>query len=595
MRGCREARGEFIARHDSDDISLPGRLAAQVAFLDTHPTAGMVAGATLYMGPGEEPLFLESGPPTLEAATARVRASTPEHIRVPTHGSVMFRRTSYERAGGYRSQFRYAQDVDLWMRITDHELLGYLPDMQYCFRVRPNSISMTVPGAQRELLSVIVACREARAGGGDEGPLLARAAEICGAAKKPTGGSTFAGNYFLGRLLQDRKNPAATGYLRRAVRDQPTNLKALLALARAQWTTLRGGWNAPEAGVPQNPAARQPLAAVPNTAAELPGISVAIPTYGREQVLVETIAAILALDPPPDELLVVDQTPEHESATTAALAAWSENQAIRWIRLERPSIAAAMNQTLLLATQQVVLFLDDDIIPSRQLIAAHRAAHATHDTWAVVGQILQPGQQSATVAWLPSGERLRSDLEFPFHSDRPQAVYNCMAGNLSVRREQILALGGFDENFVGAAYRFETEFARRIWRSGGRIWFEPAASIRHLQAARGGTRVYGSHFRSPRPEHSVGEYYYLLSGGVSPASIGGCLKRLVRSTATRFHLAHPWWIGPKLIGELRGLAWAVRLAAAGPRLVQRPIPAEAPPSTIAPRSEPAWCGQEPRP
>jgi GT2 family glycosyltransferase len=161
-------------------------------------------------------------------------------------------------------------------------------------------------------------------------------------------------------------------------------------------------------------------------------------------------------------------------------------------------------------------------------------------------------------------------LAFPFNSDSPTLVYACMGGNLSVRRDRVLSMGGFDENFVGAAYRFEAEFGRRVWRSGGRILFDPAASIRHLQAERGGTRSYGSHLRSMRPAHSVGDYYFALSQGLSVASAIYCLKRLTRSTMTRYHLYHPWWIVPKMIGELSGLTYAVRLVAAGPRLLPAP-------------------------
>ena len=36
----------------------------------------------------------------------------------PHHGSVMFRRDAYERSGGYRAQFRYGQDWDLWYRLA---------------------------------------------------------------------------------------------------------------------------------------------------------------------------------------------------------------------------------------------------------------------------------------------------------------------------------------------------------------------------------------------------------------------------------------------------------------------------------------------
>jgi GT2 family glycosyltransferase len=308
----------------------------------------------------------------------------------------------------------------------------------------------------------------------------------------------------------------------------------------------------------------------PSTAGDPFGLTVAIPTFGREQVLVDTIGAVLALDPPPQELLVLDQTSVHEAETAELLSRWDQSGAIRWIRLERPSITKAMNQALLSASQPLVLFLDDDIVPDSRLIGAHRAAHAARDLWAVVGQILQPGQQAVHVDWHPPGDRMQSDLEFPFNSDTPSLVYSSMGGNLSVRRDRVISIGGFDENFVGAAYRFETEFARRVWRRGGQILFDPAASIRHLQAERGGTRSYGSHLRSMRPAHSVGEYYFALSQGLSAGSLAYCLKRLARSTMTRYHLKHPWWIAPKLVGEICGIACALRLAVAGPKLLTAP-------------------------
>ena len=100
-------------------------------------------------------------------------------------------------------------------------------------------------------------------------------------------------------------------------------------------------------------------------------ITVAIPTYRRERVLVETLEYLLALSPPPAEILVLDQTERHEDATTEALQRWHEVGAVRWVRLAEPSIPKAMNQGLLLATQSVVLFLDDDIRPEPDLLRHH--------------------------------------------------------------------------------------------------------------------------------------------------------------------------------------------------------------------------------
>jgi hypothetical protein len=254
IRGCREARGQYIARHDSDDISLPNRLVKQVEFLDANPRAAMVSCAAEYIGPGGELLYVQFRDESLETATANLRVADPARVQgVNGHGSVMFRRTSYERAGGYRAEFLYAQDLDLWMRLTDDAFLGFMPQVLYQARFTSNSISMTRAATQRELAGVIVACREARASGGDEGPLLERAAAICRAPHGGTGQNESDGDYFIGRMLVARGNPAAITYLRRAVRATPWNLKARLALASARWMRLSHSESSHTASPPATP------------------------------------------------------------------------------------------------------------------------------------------------------------------------------------------------------------------------------------------------------------------------------------------------------------------------------------------------------
>ena len=289
-----------------------------------------------------------------------------------------------------------------------------------------------------------------------------------------------------------------------------------------------------------------------------PTCTIAIPTFGREQVLVETLDFLLALSPSANELLVVDQTPDHEPETTKRLDELVQQGRIRLFQ-QSPSIPRAMNRALREASTDIVLFVDDDIIPAAALIAQHMAAHQTEGVVAVVGQVLQPGEMPADVAHFQSQTGLKADLNFCFRSTQPATVKNVMAGNLSVKREAAIAAGGFDENFVGVAYRFETEFARRLSRTAGEIRYEPMASIRHLAAARGGTRSFGKHLTSARPEHSVGDYYFALLEGTPLEVTVYCLHRFFRSVRTKFHLTHPWWIPAKLLGEARGFFWAVRL------------------------------------
>jgi GT2 family glycosyltransferase len=288
-----------------------------------------------------------------------------------------------------------------------------------------------------------------------------------------------------------------------------------------------------------------------------PRISAIIPTYQRARVLLETIDYLLRLKLPPAEILIIDQTAEHEAETTQTLTQLESAGKIRWLRLPEPSIPHAMNVGLNEARHEVVLFLDDDIIPDAGLIAAHADAQSRCNI--VAGQVLQPGEEPL----MPSEEI----GQFRFRSNCAQYITEIMGGNFSIQRDLALRLGGFDENFVHVAYRFEAEFAHRALAAGEKILFEPRASIRHLKAEHGGTRAFGHHLTTIRPSHAVGAYYYLLRSKGRSRRLRQIIARPLRAVRTRHHLMHPWWIPATLIGETLGFFWAVLLVLRRPRLV----------------------------
>ena len=92
-------------------------------------------------------------------------------------------------------------------------------------------------------------------------------------------------------------------------------------------------------------------------------ISIVIPTYRRDSVLIATIKHLLDLDQTPAEILVLDQTEKHQEAVENTLRDWEMAGAIKLIRLAEPSIPRAMNRGLCEARQDIVLFVDDDIVP----------------------------------------------------------------------------------------------------------------------------------------------------------------------------------------------------------------------------------------
>lgn len=295
------------------------------------------------------------------------------------------------------------------------------------------------------------------------------------------------------------------------------------------------------------------------------GVSIVIPTYRREQVLLDTVRFLRQLSQQAAEILIVDQTEEHEAVTSGTLQAWDREGKVRWIRLTRPSITNAMNTGLERARCDIVMFLDDDIVPGARLVAAHALAHREGSCNIVAGQVLQPGEEEIA----ETGE----GAEFSFCSGKRRWVDEFMGGNFSVNRKVALALGGFDENFVRVAYRFEAEFCDRALAAGERILFEPGASIRHLRVGAGGTRSFGNHLTTVKPSHAVGAYYYLMRARRIRGRFRKMLLRMLRSVRTRHHLRHPWWIPGTLIAELGGLLWALRLYLGGPRLIGNTVAA----------------------
>lgn len=104
------ARGDYIARMDADDISLSSRLEEQVLYLDEHPDIGICGTWVELIGESVGKLW--KYPISHEAICVQMFFAN-----ALLHSSVMFRRSILVRHGlKYDTQFRFAQDYDLWSR-----------------------------------------------------------------------------------------------------------------------------------------------------------------------------------------------------------------------------------------------------------------------------------------------------------------------------------------------------------------------------------------------------------------------------------------------------------------------------------------------
>jgi glycosyltransferase involved in cell wall biosynthesis len=230
IRGCAAARGRYVARHDADDLSLPGRLARQWRLLENHSGVSMAASWGVAIGPGDETLFEIRRPDDPERATAGLLG---EDAGPVGHGSVMFRAEQYRRVGGYRAAFRVAQDWDLWLRLVEHGRIAYVPEVLYAYRVDEVSISARRRDLQLRLQAVASRCRKARLRGEPEYPLLEEAARLAAEAGPRTRSSANANSYFIGKCLLDRRDRRAFPYLLRSLRQCPWHWRTWAAIVLA--------------------------------------------------------------------------------------------------------------------------------------------------------------------------------------------------------------------------------------------------------------------------------------------------------------------------------------------------------------------------
>lgn len=287
-------------------------------------------------------------------------------------------------------------------------------------------------------------------------------------------------------------------------------------------------------------------------------VSVAIPTYRRGDILLRTLDHLFRLEPPPGEILVVDQTENHPPEVERDLRRLETEGRIRHLRFSPPSIPRAMNIGLREAKGAVVLFVDDDVEPAPDLVSAHAARHGGKHA-VVCGQVLQPGEVPDPAANAgPRAVGFLADLDFRFCGTCEAEVASVISCNLSVDRAEALAIGGFDEQFIGSAYRYETDFARRLLAAGRRILFAPEASVRHLRLATGGTRSQGDHLARPSPLHSFGDYYFAFRHARGMERAAYVARRLFRETINRYSLHHPGVVPRKCWSEVRAMAWAWR-------------------------------------
>jgi glycosyltransferase involved in cell wall biosynthesis len=236
-------------------------------------------------------------------------------------------------------------------------------------------------------------------------------------------------------------------------------------------------------------------------------LSVVIPTRNRRALLVELLHALDRQDLPRDSfevIVVIDGGTDDTAAAVAAIAGDAPRRGPELRCVEQPSrgASAARNHGVRLARGDVVLFLDDDVVPGAGLVSAHHAAHAAGPPGGrvVLGRLEMEYDGGALRRelrrwWEQHYVRLSSATTVSFT--------DFFTGNVSVTREAVLAAGGFDE---AIDYGEDVDFGYRLKSLGLEFAFAPQAvgrsrntkTVRELhrdsfREGRGSLRMYRKH------------------------------------------------------------------------------------------------------
>jgi len=203
--------------------------------------------------------------------------------------------------------------------------------------------------------------------------------------------------------------------------------------------------------------------------------SVLIVTHNHRELLLRCLAAATDLDYPDYEIIVVDDG-SMDGSLEAAQRAFPE---VRYVRHPtNKGEPAARNSAVQVARGEIVAFTDDDCLTPRDWLRRHAGYYDDPKIAAVGGP-----QICRAPDFFEQFDRVRYGVAFKTLQTitRIDGFQHLITGNMSVRREIVERLGGFDEHFRTGC---DSDFIRRLSRAG--YWFvrDPELRVDHLKTYR---------------------------------------------------------------------------------------------------------------
>lgn len=229
-------------------------------------------------------------------------------------------------------------------------------------------------------------------------------------------------------------------------------------------------------------------------------VSIVIPTYNRLSRLKQVLSAIEQQTYPLSKIEVVVVSDGSTDGTDEYLRQANTSLNLRFVPQQNAGPAAARNNGFRSASGEYILFIDDDVIPAPNLVAAHMELLAGHHDLVVLGPMINPPDFTFApwVAW--EQEMLEKQYAAMRRGDWPATARQFYTGNTSLARKILVDSGGFDERFRRAE---DIELAYRIAKQGVTFTFTMNAVGYHYAE-----RTFRSWLQIP---YSYGRYEIIFS------------------------------------------------------------------------------------
>lgn len=209
-----------------------------------------------------------------------------------------------------------------------------------------------------------------------------------------------------------------------------------------------------------------------------PKISVVIPTYNGASALGDTIDSLYKQSIPKTDYEVIVVNNNSSDNTEEVLQELKQKYPqLQHTIQPKQGVAPTRNLGASLAKANIILFLDDDMITSKDMLKEHIKSHAKH--FGTVLGFFETDWKKRNDKFLDYLEESGQQNAFNFKDGDIVSYKFFYTGNISVQREYFEKVGGFDEGFPGPGVE-DIDLGYRMYCYGDRILFNKKASSLHV-------------------------------------------------------------------------------------------------------------------